>query len=170
MQNPSEAYCCELVCTLRSFVFDRLILSFDSCGVMKLGRESAYAIEGLIALAIKPLGSVMLLRDIAQARRVPRSFLAKIFQKLARAGIVDSSRGRVRGYSLARRPKEIRVKEIVLAVEGADFFDRCIFWSDRCSDSNPCPLHDRWARVRKKMVSEVMEKSNLAELARRSVR
>ena len=137
---------------------------------MKLGRESAYAIEGLLALAARPSGSVMLLRDIAQARKVPESFLAKIFQKLARAGIVDSSRGRVRGYALARRPRQIRVKEIVLAVEGADFFDRCIFWSDRCSEADPCALHDRWARVRKKMIGELMEKSNLAELARTSAR
>ena len=137
---------------------------------MKLGRESAYAIEGLLALAARPFGSVMLLRDIAQAREVPESFLAKIFQKLARGGLLHSSRGRVRGYSLARRPREIRVKEIILAVEGADFFDRCIFWSDRCSDSNPCALHDRWARVRKRMISELMEKSTLAELARKSVK
>ena len=135
---------------------------------MKLGRESAYAIEGLLALAAKPFGSVMQLRDIAQTRHVPQSFLAKIFQKLARGGVVNSSRGRVRGYALARRPREIRVKEIILAVEGADFFDRCIFWSDRCSDSSPCPLHDRWARVREKMIDELMEKSNLAELARKS--
>ena len=135
---------------------------------MKLGRDSAYAIEGLLALAMKPSGAVMLLREIAHARNLPQSFLAKIFQKLARGGILHSWRGRVRGYSLARRPKEIQVKEIVLAVEGADFFDRCIFCSDRCSDLNPCALHDRWVRVRRKMVSELMKKSNLAELARKS--
>jgi len=59
---------------------------------MRIGRESAYASEGLLALAAKPRGTVLLLRDIAGSRDVPRSFLAKIFQKLARSGIRWSDR------------------------------------------------------------------------------
>ncbi len=47
---------------------------------MKLGRQSLYAIDGLLVLAAKPVGTVMLLRDIARSRHVPESFLAKIFQ------------------------------------------------------------------------------------------
>ncbi len=125
-----------------------------------------YAIEGLCVLAGKPVGTVMLLRDIAKARRVPQSFLAKIFQKLNRAGIVSSSRGAVRGYALSQRPKDIRVKEIFLAVEGQDLFDRCIFWSDRCADTDPCPMHFRWKKVKEQVVEDLMQRTTLAELSR----
>ena len=104
---------------------------------MRIGRESTYAIEGLLALAAKPRGTVMLLRDIAGSRGVPRSFLAKIFQKLVRSGITVSSRGAVRGYALARRKKEINVKEILIAIEGPEVFNHCILGSDRCADTNP---------------------------------
>jgi Rrf2 family transcriptional regulator, iron-sulfur cluster assembly transcription factor len=160
-----------LVCHLRLLPAKGLNLSFDS-GIpgMKLGRESAYAIEGLLALAAKPFGAVMLLRDIAQSRGVPESFLAKIFQKLTRGGVVVSSRGAIRGYALARKPKDLKVKEIFLAVEGSEFFDRCIFWSDRCADLNPCPLHFRWKKLRQKVVSELMEQTTLADLARQARR
>lgn len=137
---------------------------------MKLGRESAYAIEGLLALAAKPFGTPMLLRDIAAAREVPTSFLAKIFQKLARNDIVLSSRGAIRGYALARRTKDIKLKDILLATEGADYFNRCIFWRDRCADTNPCPLHGRWKRTRRHIVGELMERTTLADLAREQVR
>ena len=133
---------------------------------MKLGRQSAYAIDGLLVLAAERFGAVMLLRDIARSRNVPESFLAKIFQKLARGGLVVSSRGAVRGYGLARKPKDITAKEIFVAVEGADLFDRCIFWSDRCADANPCPMHYRWKRVREKVVDDLMERTTLADLAR----
>ncbi len=169
-ENPCGVYRYDLVCALRFWPVNRLKLSFDSFVAMKLARESAYAIEGLLVLAAKPVGSIMLLHEIAKSRRIPESFLAKIFQKLARAGIVASSRGRIRGYALARPAKQISVGSILLAVEGADVFDRCIFWSDRCSDSNPCPLHDCWAGPRQKMVHELMERSNLAELSRKSAR
>ena len=133
---------------------------------MKLGRESAYAIDGLLVLAAQPSGTVMLLRDIARSRNVPQSFLAKIFQKLTRSGLVVSSRGAVRGYALARKPKNIKAKEIFMAVEGADLFDRCIFWSDRCADANPCPMHSRWKKVRERAIGDLMERTTLAVLAR----
>ena len=138
-------------------------MSVEPNSDMKLGRESEYAIEGLLALAKKPLGTTVLLRDIAVAGKIPASFLSKIFQKLARAGVLQSSRGAIRGYSLARRAKDIRVKEIFLAIEGADLFDRCIFWSDRCADADPCPMHARWKLVRQQVV-EMMEQTTLADL------
>ena len=133
---------------------------------MKLGRQSLYAIEGLLVLAAKPFGTVMLLRDIARSRQVPESFLAKIFQKLTRDGLVVSSRGAIRGYALARKPKDIKTKDIFLAVEGADLFDRCIFWSDRCADSNPCPMHSRWKKIRERTIGDLMERTTLADLVR----
>jgi Rrf2 family protein len=108
----------------------------------------------------------MLLRDIADEGNVPENFLAKIFQKLAHGGIVTSSRGAVRGYALSRKPKAIKVREILMAVEGADLFERCIFWSDRCADSNPCPLHFRWKKVREQVIGALMERTTLADLLR----
>jgi len=131
---------------------------------MKLGRESAYAVEGLLVLAAKPFGTVMLLRDIARSRNVPESFLAKIFQKLTRCGLLVSSRGAVRGYALARKPKDIKAKEIFVAVEGPDLLNRCIFWSNRCADENPCPMHNRWKQVRERVVGDLLERTTLVDL------
>ncbi len=136
---------------------------------MKLCRESAYGIVGLLALAAKPSGTAMLLGDIADAGRVPQSFLAKIFQKLTRHGIVRSLRGAVRGYALPRSPKEIKLKEILLALEGPDLFERCIFWSDRCADSNPCPLHEQWKQIKQKSFGKLLEETTLADLMKKNV-
>jgi DNA-binding IscR family transcriptional regulator len=76
----------------------------------------------------------------------------------------------MRGYALARRPKEIKVKEILLAIEGPDLFERCIFWSDRCSDPNPCPLHHEWKQVKQQLVGGLMERTTLADLMKRTPR
>jgi Rrf2 family protein len=132
---------------------------------MKLGKESRYAVEGLVVLAKYPFGTRMQLRDIAVAGGVPQNFLAKIFQKLKRANIVASFRGVVRGYALARRSRAISVKDILLAVEGGDTFDRCVFWSDRCAEATPCPMHLHWKRVRQK-IAALMERTTVADLAR----
>jgi Rrf2 family protein len=132
---------------------------------MKLGKESRYAIDGLVVLAKNPFGTTMQLRDIAVAGGVPQNFLAKIFQKLKRANIVASSRGAVRGYALARRSKTINVKDVLLAVEGSDTFDRCVYWSDRCAEAAPCPMHIHWKRVRQN-IAALMERTTVADLVR----
>jgi Rrf2 family protein len=136
---------------------------------MKLGKESRYAIEGLVVLAKKPAGTTMQLRDIAEAAEVPANFLAKIFQKLAKAKILISSRGAVRGYALAHRPSTIKVKDVFVAVEGSDVFDRCIFWSDRCADISPCPMHFEWKQVRHG-IARLMQRTTLEQVARRNAR
>lgn len=136
---------------------------------MKLGKDSRYAVEGLVVLARKPLGTIMQLRDIAETAKLPPQFLAKIFQKLHRADILTSSRGRVRGYALARRPHAIKLRDVFIAVEGDDIFDRCIFWSERCADRHPCPMHFEWKRVRRS-IAEMMQRTTLANLAKAKAR
>jgi Rrf2 family iron-sulfur cluster assembly transcriptional regulator len=131
---------------------------------MKLNRESAYGIEGLLAMGKASPGEVMLLSDIAAKAGVPKTFLAKIYQKLTRYGIVRSFRGATRGYTLARPPQEIKLKDILLAIEGPDLFERCIFWSERCSDTNPCPLHHRWKQASQQFIKELMERTTLYDL------
>lgn len=114
---------------------------------MKFSRESRYALVGLQHLAAKPYGTVIGPTTLAEEAGLPAPFMAKIFHKLARNGILSSHRGRVRGYALARPAEQITVSEVLEAIEGADLFSRCIFVSDTCDASRPCPLHDLWAPV-----------------------
>jgi Rrf2 family protein len=134
---------------------------------MKLNRESAYGIEGLLVLATMPAGTQMLLSDIAVSRGLPQSFLAKIFQKLAHQGLVRSFRGATRGYALARPAGEIKLGEILLATEGPDFLKRCVFWSRYCADTNPCPLHNSWKEVKDQIIERLMTHTTLADLVKR---
>jgi Rrf2 family protein len=136
---------------------------------MKLGKESRYAMEGLMVLARRERDTYMQLREIADAAGVPATFLAKIFQKLNRAQVVISSRGAVRGYALARRPQAIKMLDVLQAVEGIDVFDRCLFWSDRCADSTPCPMHFHWQAMRQ-TIAKLMQRTSLADLLRQKDR
>jgi Rrf2 family protein len=106
----------------------------------------------------------MLLSDIAASRGVPQSFLAKIFQKLTKHGIVRSFRGAIRGYTLRLPPTEIKLQEILVAIEGPEIFDRCIFWSQRCAETNACPLHERWKQIRQQFIATMLQRTTLADL------
>lgn len=131
---------------------------------MKFSRESEYGLKGLLFLAQQPPGRTLPLFEIANASRLPRSFLAKIFQKFVQHGLVRSQRGRQRGYALTRPPKEISTREVLEAIEGPDLFEQCIFWKDQCGHDNPCPLHEGWGKL-KPLFVEFMEQTTLEELA-----
>jgi len=134
---------------------------------MKLSRESEYGIQGLIHLAQQPPGTVTQLAGIAEAQGLPQSFLAKIFQKFMQYGLVRSFRGTTRGYTLGRPAAEITLKEVLEAIEGPGIFERCIFWSHRCAEDNPCVLHEGWKQIKPK-VTAMMEVTTLQDLARRT--
>lgn len=131
---------------------------------MKLSRESEYGLVGLVHLARRRPGTILKLREVAEAQGLPQLFLAKIFRKLTRYGVLTSYRGGKRGYALARPASEISVKEIMEAIEGADVFTRCVFWSNRCSDERPCLLHDLWKTIRPQLV-ESMARITLDDVA-----
>ncbi len=131
---------------------------------MRLTRESEYALQGLAVVARRPGGEVVPLAEIAAARNLPRTFLAKTFQKLARHGVVVAYRGPGRGYALARRPEKIPLREVLEAIEGPDLFSRCLFWNTHCSDTEPCLLH-RHMRGLVPDVSSALERLTLADLA-----
>lgn len=130
---------------------------------MRLTRETEYALRGLAALARHPLGTALPLAGIATAEDLPASFLAKIFQKLARHGIVEARRGAGRGYTLAVVPDAVTVLEVIEAIEGSGYLDSCLFWGGRCADSNPCLLHERWASIKPRLKA-VLEGTTLADL------
>lgn len=133
---------------------------------MRLTRETEYALRGLSLLARRPKGAAVVLREVARAEGLPSSFLKKIFQKLTRHGILRSSRGPGHGYALAAPPGAISLMDIVEAVQGPDYLERCVFWSGRCGASDPCVLHDRWLSV-KPHVLALLENTTLADLAPR---
>lgn len=132
---------------------------------MKLSKESQYGLLGLVYLVKQPKGKIVQIGQVAVGADLPPAFLAKIFKKLGNHGILRSYKGGIeRGYSLQKSPAEISIKEVLEAIEGPDLFQRCVFWSDKCSDINPCILHEIWKTIRP-TVSDRLARLSLAKIA-----
>lgn len=85
---------------------------------MKLSNKGRYAVRALFDIAFFNEGRPTQVKDIAERQNIPPRFLEQIFQDLKRAGIVGSKRGPQGGYSLGRRAGEIRLGDVVRALEG----------------------------------------------------
>ena len=84
---------------------------------MKLSTKGRYAVVALADLALQPEGSLVTLAEISKRQDVSLPYLEKLFVKLRRDGLVDSVRGPGGGYKLSRPASEIRVSDILTAVD-----------------------------------------------------
>ncbi len=84
---------------------------------MKLSTKGRYAMVALTDLALQPAGLLTPLSDLARRQNVSLPYLEQLFVKLRRADLVASVRGPGGGYRLARPAAEIRVSEVLTAVD-----------------------------------------------------
>ena len=84
---------------------------------MKLSTKGRYAMVALADLALLPAGKMTSLSDISRRQDISLPYLEQLFVKLRRARLVESARGPGGGYRLARPAAEIRVADVLDAVE-----------------------------------------------------
>ena len=90
---------------------------FRSDIMLQLSKKVEYGLIALRHMAMKPTGNVVTTKELAKEYDLPYELLAKILQKLARAGVVRSLQGVKGGYTLARRPEELKVASIIRIIE-----------------------------------------------------
>jgi len=84
---------------------------------MKLSTKGRYAMVALVDIALQPEGEVITLGDVSRRQDISLPYLEQLFVKLRRAGLVESVRGPGGGYRLARPSSDIRVAEVLAAVD-----------------------------------------------------
>lgn len=84
---------------------------------MKLSTKGRYAMVALADIALQPEDALVSLGDIAKRQAISLPYLEQLFVRLRRAGLVTSVRGPGGGYRLARPASEIRVVEVLAAVD-----------------------------------------------------
>ena len=113
---------------------------------MKLSTKGRYAVMAMVDLAVNSKGQPVTLADIASRQEISLSYLEQLFAKLRLGGFVASVRGPGGGYKLAIPSEEIRIADVVLAVDESLNQTRCQGQtSDGCiSKGLRCLTHDLW--------------------------
>ena len=133
---------------------------------MQVTRASEYAMLGLLALSRRSLGTVEMVDVLAREEGIPATFLGKIFQSLAKAGIVKSARGSGGGFALVRTAQSVSVLEVIEAVEGPIAFQRCLEPEADCTHMGGCALCGLFTEAQDR-VKEDFARTTVAELAGR---
>jgi Rrf2 family protein len=131
---------------------------------MQLTRAADYAVRVMIHLASRPEGAVISKTILARTSDVPESFLSKILQALARAGLIQARRGVVGGFSLRARGSQASLLDVVESIDGPIAINVCLTSGVSCNRHAECAAHQVWLRAQSAMLS-VLREAKIAEMA-----
>lgn len=142
---------------------------------MKISKRGEYALRALIDLGMAhELGRELVqISELARQERLPVKFLEQILSQLKEAGFVDSKRGKLGGYFLAKPMKRIKFGAVIRLIDGPlapiacvsrTAYERCT-----CPDEEHCGLHMLMLDVRNS-IAAILDRYSLADTVELSLR
>jgi Rrf2 family protein len=134
---------------------------------MRVSAKADYAVRAALQLAAAGDGPVKG-ETIAEAQDIPLRFLENILAELRHAGLVQSQRGAEGGYWLAHKPSEVKIADIIRAVEGPLASVRSERPEELDYHGVAEPLRDVWIALRAN-IRGVLELVTLADVVDRDL-
>ena len=100
--------------------------------------------------------------QIHEETKIPYKYLTMLLTKLAKAEILQATRGRNGGFKLNRKTEDINLIEIIDAI-GENDFSNCALGDKACEEENPCPLHETFSPC-KNVLEEMLNNTTLEQL------
>ena len=132
---------------------------------MQLTRSGEYGLKGVVFLAKQPPKQLSLVSEISREEKIPEKFLAKIFQRLSKAGLLRSTRGANGGFTLGRPADQITMKAVIEAIEGPIALNRCLLREGECEEEEGCALHEVLGEAQERFL-EVLNRTTVEDLAK----
>ena len=130
--------------------------------MLRFTKRADYGLMAIHYIAINDGFGAVSAKRIAEEFTIPPELMAKILQKLAKQRLIVSTNGPKGGYTLARRPTEITVGQVIRALEGPINIVSCLEDAD-CPQMQKCNLRRPVQKIQA-AISQVLDTMSLAEL------
>ena len=129
-------------------------------------KSTEYALRAIIYLAQRSsVDQKIGIAELADAIGSPRSFTAKILQKLTRQNkLISSVTGPSGGFYLTDQAKKKSLLHVLTLLEDEGIITGCILGLKDCSETNPCPMHHQYKKIKPQLLNMLDHKS-IQELA-----
>lgn len=123
--------------------------------MLGIKRETDYAVRTVLHLAVLGPGAVVQVREIADGKLLPLSFVRRIVARLSAAGILSTTRGMGGGVELARRPSEVTLLDVCRAMGDEVVLNRCVDGEQTCPFVSGCPARTAWCEATELLVAHL---------------
>ena len=120
--------------------------------MLRISTKGYYGVRLMLELALNYQKGLVLLKDIAKRQNISEKYLEHIVVSLRATGLILSYRGAHGGYSLAKSPSEITLKDIIQVLEGPIFVVECIDIPTFCDKVEFCVSRDIWKVLSEKII------------------
>jgi Rrf2 family protein len=125
-----------------------------------LSNASKYSIKAVLFLAEKSnLENKFSVTIIAESLNIPKPFIAKLLQQLAKAQMISSTKGPNGGFYLNEDDRKHSICDIIEVIDGPHFFEGCFMGLSKCNDQNPCPVHPIVGAFKENILKQFKEKN-----------
>jgi Rrf2 family transcriptional regulator, cysteine metabolism repressor len=132
---------------------------------MKITYKGDYALKALLDLALHYEKGLSTINDVAKHIDAPVKFLEQVLLDLKKGGFVESKRGNVGGYQLAKDPADITLGEVIRYIDGPIEPIGCVEEGySNCKDLRKCVFKGIWQKVAQ-ATSDIIDNVNFADLA-----
>jgi Rrf2 family protein len=139
----------------------------ERSSLMNVGRRVDYAVRALSFLAGQPAGKIVSRADIEKCQDIPSFYLSKIMKDLVAGGLVQSHIGSKGGFSLAKLPTSISIKDVYETVERPLVLMDCLErGADYCSYCSVCTQKSIWEEAQK-VLAEFLGRISINDIADR---
>ncbi len=126
---------------------------------MTLTLTVEYSVRVLMAMGNRPQGTLFHINTISRAYDIPEKFLRKIIPQLTKAGILISQKGKGGGIALAKQAGQISLMDVITAIEGDIFLNKCTFSATFCHRTPWCAVHNVWIEAQDQLKQFLASKS-----------
>ncbi len=133
---------------------------------MQVSTRGRYGLRAMVDMALHATEGPMALRVIAERQGISESYLEQVFTNLRKSGLVRASRGAQGGYELSKPAAEIKIGDILRALEGPIAPVHCVGESD-CEREKHCITRSFWEELGS-VINEFLDNTTLQDLADRA--
>jgi Rrf2 family protein len=131
--------------------------------MLKLTKKADYGLIAVRHLAAHADLGACSAKDLAEMYSLPQEALAKLLQKLTKAGLLQSQQGTNGGYTLARDARHISALDVIRALEGPLFMTSCTTAKGSCEQTSRCTVREPLRKV-SKSIEEVLGRLTIADM------
>ena len=124
---------------------------------MQLTRAADYGVRVMMHLVCQASGTRASLTDLAEAADVSPAFLSKVLQRLVRAGLLASRRGKRGGFEMLEKGRQASLYDILEALDGLPALNVCLLDSGSCHRSPWCAAHPVWMAAQQRLLETLRE-------------
>jgi len=129
--------------------------------MLRLTKKADYGLIAVKHLAERRSAST---KEIANCYGIPLPLLAKVLQRLARQGLLESTYGTNGGYRLARDPRYITALEVIRAIDGPTILTTCSTQSRDCHQAGRCTVRGPLSRIQRGIL-QLLDSITISEMS-----